>query len=179
MDTSWTLFLDRDGVINEEINKDYVKSLQEFRFLPKAVEALILLRSYFGHIVVVTNQKGVALGLMSQGDLDDIHTYMRTQIEKQGGKIDLIVACTSPYQDAFLRKPQAGMAYAAKKKIPSIHFSKSIMVGNSPSDMLFGRNVGMHTVFLTTTKILEDYQKENADLITDQLWSFAKLFSSK
>jgi len=151
IEADWTLFLDRDGVINFEQRNDYVKKWEEFKFYTESLEALPLLANKFSTIVITTNQKGVSKGLMTEADLSDIHEHMVIEINKVHGRIDHIFYCTDFDNESFNRKPQPGMAFQAKEKFPSIQFEKSIMVGNRTSDMEFGRNAGLHTVFLATT----------------------------
>ena len=151
IDAHWTLFLDRDGVINFEQRNDYVKKWEEFKFYNESLEALPLLANKFSTIVITTNQKGVSKGLMTEADLSDIHEHMVIEINKVNGRIDHIFYCTDFDNESFNRKPQPGMAFQAKEKFPSIQFEKSIMIGNRTSDMEFGRNAGLHTVFLATT----------------------------
>jgi D-glycero-D-manno-heptose 1,7-bisphosphate phosphatase len=77
-----TVFLDRDGVINRKPPEgDYVERWEQFEFLPGAIEALALLAAAGIRAVVVTNQRGVALGRMTLGDLDDIHRRMQAELE--------------------------------------------------------------------------------------------------
>ncbi|MCX7607056.1 MAG: HAD family hydrolase [Bacteroidia bacterium] len=149
-DKRWTLFLDRDGVINIEKTGGYILSWEEFRFEEGAVEALVRLSSLFGRIVVVTNQRGVGRGLMSKEDLEDIHLRMRAVIQQAGGRVDAVYACTDVTDDSFCRKPQVGMAYWARRDFPDIDFARSVMVGNSESDMRFGRALGMYTVWIAS-----------------------------
>jgi histidinol-phosphate phosphatase family protein len=151
IDNSWTLFLDRDGVINFERNNDYVKAWEEFKFYDESILALPLLAAKFSTIVVTTNQKGVGRGIMTEESLQTIHHNMVSEIVQLGGRIDHIFYCTDLDNESINRKPQPGMALQAKDKFPSIDFTKSIMVGNRTSDMEFGRNAGLHTVFLATT----------------------------
>jgi len=151
IDKSWTLFLDRDGVINFERNNDYVTSWAEFKFYDESIIALPLLAQKFSTIVITTNQKGVGRGIMTEVSLNNIHQNMVLEIEKVSGRIDHIFYCTDLDNESINRKPQPGMAFQAKDKFPSIDFTKSIMVGNRTSDMEFGRNAGLHTVFLATT----------------------------
>ncbi len=151
IEADWTLFLDRDGVINFEQRNDYVKKWEEFKFYNESLEALPLLANKFSTIVITTNQKGVSKGLMTEADLSDIHEHMVIEINKVNGRIDHIFYCTDFDNESFNRKPQPGMAFQAKEKFPSIQFEKSIMIGNRTSDMEFGRNAGLHTVFLATT----------------------------
>ena len=152
IDNSWTLFLDRDGVINFERNNDYVKAWDEFKFYDESIKALPLLAAKFTTIVITTNQKGVGKGIMTEESLQTIHHNMVSEIEKMGGRIDHIFYCIDVDNDSINRKPQPGMAFQAQEKFPSIDFTKSIMVGNRTSDMEFGRNAGLHTVFLATTR---------------------------
>ena len=151
IDTSWTLFLDRDGVINHEKQMDYVYRYSEFVFYDRVKEALNTLSRYFEIIILVTNQRGVGRGLMTEQDLNDIHEQMMADIQHSGGRIDEIFYCTSTDNSHPNRKPNPGMAFLAKEKFPRIDFEKSIMVGNNLSDMEFGRNAGMFTVHVRTT----------------------------
>lgn len=148
----WSLFLDRDGVINKEIPGTYVTDWSDFSFYEGALPALVNLSQTFGNVLVVTNQRGVGRGIMSMEDLRSIHREMRTVIEDNGGKIDQIYACTSVDDNDQNRKPNTGMGLQAKEDFPQIEFGKSVMVGNNMSDMLFGRRLGMHTVFIATTQ---------------------------
>src|SRR5215831_19148407 len=109
IDKTWTLFLDRDGVINGERKDEYVLRLEEFIFFDGVLQALKILNKVFGVIVIVTNQKGVGKGLMTLDDLHSIHDYMMREIESSGGRIDKIYYCTDLDNDSFNRKPQPGM----------------------------------------------------------------------
>lgn len=138
-----TLFLDRDGVINKQRPHDYVKSPDEFIFLDGVLEALKLLSPIFDHIVIVTNQRGVGKGVMSQTDLEQVHTYMMEKIVKYGGRIDKIYTCTDISNSSINRKPNTGMALQAKQDFPGIDFSRSMMAGDSFSDMEFAQKAGI------------------------------------
>jgi len=174
IDSSWTLFLDRDGVINFERNNDYVKSWDEFKFYDSSLEALPLLSTIFNKIIVTTNQKGVGRGIMTEAALQLIHQNMISEIEKVGGRIDHIFYCTDLDNASINRKPQPGMALQAKEKFPTIDFSKSIMVGNRTSDMEFGRNAKMHTVFLATTHPETAFPNNLMDYRFNNLLEFAE-----
>lgn len=170
-DGSWTLFLDRDGVLNVEKPEGYILHVGEFVLLPGVEEALQKLAQIFGRIIIVTNQRGVGRGLMRQADLDEIHRYLRSRIEQAGGRIDAIYACTDAEKDSPCRKPNTGMALQAKRDFPEIDFIRSVMVGNSDSDMLFGRQLGMRTVWIATTKPAPE-PPELADEIYPSLWAW-------
>lgn len=152
IDKSWTLFLDRDGVINPEKDNDYILNLSEFRFYDGILEAMPVFNELFGTIVMVTNQKGIGKELMTVGDLNEIHHYMVSEIEKHGGRLDKIYFAPDLDSNSINRKPNPGMAFQAKADFPAIDFTKSVMVGNKLTDMQFGRNAGIaHTVFVATT----------------------------
>jgi D-glycero-D-manno-heptose 1,7-bisphosphate phosphatase len=173
IDKSWTLFLDRDGVLNHDKDNDYIRNWEEFRFYDQTLEAMSLLETVFGRIILVTNQKGVGKGLMTLNDLTTIHDNMFTEIAKAGGRIDKAYFCTDLSDDSPNRKPNAGMAHQAKQDFPEIDFSKSIIVGNRMSDMIFGRNAGMYTVFVATTHPDTGFPDAMIDLRFNSLLEFA------
>ncbi len=147
---TWTLFLDRDGVINKKLDNDYVKHWVEFEFIEGVLQHFKTLNDTFGRIVVVTNQQGIGKGIYRTEDLELIHKNMHYELDYFKGKIDKIYF--SPYlekENHPTRKPSIGMALQAQKDFPEIDFSKSIIVGDSMSDMAFGRNAGMKTVYIS------------------------------
>ena len=149
IDKTWTLFLDRDGVINVRLIDDYVKNINEFEFLPGVLEAFKIFAEKFGRIVIVTNQQGVGKGLMTLQDVDLIHDFMKKEIEAQKGRIDAIYVCPQLKSDPNnFRKPSPRMAYMAQHDFPEIDLEKSIMIGDSNSDIEFGRNAGMYTILI-------------------------------
>jgi len=174
IDRRWTLFLDRDGVINVEKDQSYIFHYGEFMFYERGLEALSLLSGIFPRIVVVTNQKGVGKGLMTTAALRDIHEKMTAAVRTAGGRIDAIYYCDAISDDHSHRKPNPGMAFAAQQDIPEIDLSRSIMVGNNISDMEFGRNAGMHTVFLSTTGEAPTLPHPSIDMVFNDLYDFAK-----
>jgi len=170
---SWTLFIDRDGVVNDEKHDDYIHHWEEFKFYPGAKEAFRIFGQKFGIIVMVTNQRGVAKGLTKIEDLHLIHKNMQEEINNAGGRIDRIYFCTE--MESENRKPNVGMGLQALKDFPQIDLSKSIMIGNTLSDMKFGRNLGVAmNVFLPTTRKDIPYDHEDIDLVFIDLISVAK-----
>ena len=178
VDDTWTLFIDRDGVINDEIVGEYVLNSDQFRFSQGVLEAFKILRQKFGRLLVVSNQRGVGKGLMSEDDLTIIHQNMKTAIVEAGGRIDGIYYCTEKEDTCFFRKPNPGMALKALKDFPDIDLSKTIMVGNKPSDMRFGRAAGVYTVFLTTTNPDQSFPHPEIDLLFANLLEFAQALVS-
>lgn len=174
IDQQWTLFLDRDGVINVEKENSYIFHYGEFTFYERTKEALRICAAAFGPIVVVTNQRGVGKGMMTAADLQEIHDKMVAEVVLSGGRIDKIYYADSLDNSHPLRKPQPGMAHAAQQDLPAIDFSRSVMVGNNISDMEFGRNAGMYCVFLKTTSPEQELPHPAVDLAFDSLYDFAK-----
>ncbi|MBS4044449.1 MAG: HAD-IIIA family hydrolase [Chitinophagaceae bacterium] len=174
IDFSWTLFLDRDGVLNKEKNNDYIYNWNEFVFYNGVIEAMQIFNTLFHKIVIVTNQRGVGKGWMTQENLDDIHFNLKKEVELNEGRIDAIFSCTDMNNDSINRKPNPGMAFQAQASFPTIDFSKSIMVGNKLSDMKFGKNAGMTTIFVATTHPETPFPHEDIDYRFADLFDFAK-----
>ncbi|AFM04090.1 histidinol-phosphate phosphatase family protein [Bernardetia litoralis DSM 6794] len=142
---NWTLFLDRDGVLNRKLEDDYVKNLEEFDIFKDSKKALELLSKHFETIVVVTNQQGIGKKLMTEKDLEVIHSYLLEKLPQ----IHKIYFCADLAKtNSPRRKPAIGMAIDAKEDFCKISFKRSVIVGDSISDMQFGRNAGMKTCFI-------------------------------
>lgn len=145
-----TLFLDRDGVLNVRRPSDYIKSVQDFLPSPGLEEAMRLLASAFGRIVVVTNQAGIGKGIMSELELGSIHQKMIQMVQAAQGRIDQVYFCPHRSNEGCTcRKPATGMAWKALADFPDIDFEDAWMVGDSASDMAFGQSLGMRTVLIT------------------------------
>ena len=129
---------------------DYIHKWEEFKFYKGVKEAFEIFNKKLGVIVIITNQRGVAKGLTKIEDLHLIHKNMREEIEDAGGRIDNIYVCTE--MESENRKPNPGMGLQAIKDFTEIDLSKSLMIGNTLSDMKFGRNLGVEiNIFLSTT----------------------------
>ena len=114
-----TVFLDRDGTINEEVS--YLHKAEDFRFLPGVVEGMKLLYGHGFQLVVITNQAGIGRGYYTEEDAELLHRYMREELRKQGILLQGIYYCPHhleglpPYNtDCFCRKPKAGLFYQAE-----------------------------------------------------------------
>jgi len=180
INSSWSLFLDRDGVINKRIVGDYIKKWEEFEFLPGVLDAIQQFTELFGKLFIVTNQQGIGKGLMLETDLESIHEKMSQEIRHHGGNINKIYH--SPYKEeekSVFRKPNIGLARKAKIDFPEIEFNKSIMAGDSISDIQFGKNAGMITVFINTDQEVIDENKDLIDFHFPGLLRFAKSLNPK
>lgn len=178
IDKSWTLFLDRDGVINKRLPDDYVKSWEQFHFIDGTLDAITIFSRFFGRIVVVSNQQGVGKGLMPASELVFIHKQMQHAVAEAGGKIDKVYY--SPFLEAekhITRKPAIGMGLKARQDFKEISFKKSIMAGDSFSDVLFGRRLGMKTVLIGERTLARQYPNL-IDLVYPDLITFAQLLNN-
>ena len=176
IEKGWSLFLDRDGVINTRIADDYVVRLEQFSFIPGVLDAFRHMSVFFSRIVVVSNQQGIGKGLMTETTLNVLHKHMISEVEHAGGRIDKVYFCPDLRESrSFMRKPIVGMGLLARKDFPDIRWANSIMVGDSISDMRFGKRLGMLTVFIS-----EDLDKvrDYADLIDQAFPNLYKLSES-
>ncbi len=169
IDRTWTLFLDRDGVINERIMGGYVRNVEEFITLPGALESIARLSEIFGLVFVVTNQQGIAKGLMTESNLQEIHRSLMKNVEDMGGRIaQCYYAPGLAGSEEYLRKPKPGMALLAQRQHKMVQFSRSVMIGDTDSDIVFGKNLGMKTVRIRTVEKI----KVEADLTLESLEEF-------
>jgi len=174
IDSRWTLFLDRDGVINKRIMGGYVQSISEFEFNENVPEAIAAFSTLFPSIFVITNQQGIGKGIMTECNLFDIHSYMIAELKKMNGFITKCYHAPELKTDLnSSRKPNKTMGLKAKEEFPFIDFKKSIMVGDTDSDILFGKNLGMKTVRIKT---IEPIHIE-ADLTVLNLFELSKKLS--
>jgi histidinol-phosphate phosphatase family protein len=152
----WTLFLDRDGVISYRVPDGYVTKWEDFRFLDGVLEALAGLSRIFARIIIVSNQQGVGKGIMTLDELMLIDKMMKKQVKQEGGRIDASYYCTHLASENHPdRKPSTGMGLKAKADFPAIEFSRSVMIGDSASDIEFGKRLGMVTVYISEDKLTE------------------------
>jgi D-glycero-D-manno-heptose 1,7-bisphosphate phosphatase len=141
------LFLDRDGVLNVKAPEGaYVADHAGFRLLPGVPEALATLRATLPglRIVVVTNQRGIARGLVRAVTVDAIHGTMRAQLAATGGDVDAVMVCPHDLDACDCRKPRPGLLRQALARFPDIDLAASAMVGDSLADLEAGCSVGAH-----------------------------------
>lgn len=149
------LFLDRDGVINQRPHNDYVRNITDFHFIAGVIESIAYLSTKYVPIVIVTNQQGIGKGLMTEDELHRIHHFMIEEINRGGGRIDKVYHCGDlANSNSLFRKPAPGMALKARKDFPDIKFKQSVMIGDTLTDMIFGKTLGMCTVLIDKNEIL-------------------------
>lgn len=144
-----TVFLDRDGVINEKMPEgQYVRSIAEFHLLAGVPEAIARLNRAGLHVIVVSNQRGVALGLYTRADVDAIHAGFQETLTAKGARVDAFYFCPHDKAQCNCRKPLPGLFEQAQAEFPEIDAATSVIVGDSLSDVEFGRRLGLRTIFI-------------------------------
>ena len=144
-----TVFLDRDGILNEKMPEHrYVTRWEEFRVLPGVPEALRRLNDAGLRVVVVSNQRGIAKGLYTAADLEAMHAQFQRLLGREGARIDGFFICPHETEECNCRKPLPGLFEQAVARFPEIAAATSVMIGDSASDVEFGRRVGMKTIFV-------------------------------
>jgi D-glycero-D-manno-heptose 1,7-bisphosphate phosphatase len=143
------VFLDRDGVINRD-RPDYVKSWEEFEFLPGALEALRLLALGPRRIIVVSNQSAIGRGLVSREDVDRIHARMTEAVRGAGGRIDAIYYCPHrPDEGCPCRKPRPGLLRKAAREL-GLDLPGSLLIGDDLQDLETAVAAGVRPVLVRT-----------------------------
>ena len=143
------VFLDRDGVINRKPPEgEYITQWSEVELLPGAVEAIAKLNRAGKKVIVATNQRGIALGLMSEADLYAIHDQLRGALAADGAKLDAIYFCPHDKDTCDCRKPFTGMIEAAFRDFAGATPENSIFIGDSLSDIKCGKRAGMATILI-------------------------------
>lgn len=156
-------FLDRDGVINRKAptEDDYITRWEEMQILPGVVEAIVLLNRAGFRVLVVTNQRCVARGLLTASSLDSMHQRMCRELATMGAKIDGVYFCPHEEQPpCSCRKPEPGMLFAAAGEHHA-DLSSSWMIGDSEKDVEAGRSAGCRTARILKTDNSSD---GNADV---------------
>lgn len=163
-----TVFLDRDGVVNEKAPEGrYITSWTEFHLLPGVDEAIARLNRAGLRVIVVSNQRGVALGLYSVADVEAIHAELQKTLQAQGARVDAFYFCPHDRNQCDCRKPLPGMFEQARRAFPNIAAATSVMIGDSLSDIEFGRRLGMRTVFLDGSRERQKAGAEKAAELAD------------
>jgi D-glycero-D-manno-heptose 1,7-bisphosphate phosphatase len=143
------IFLDRDGVINRDPGfGGYITSWKVFEFLPRSLEALKKLNQAGYEVFIISNQAGVAKGLYTLKDLDEINKNMLKEVEKAGGRIRSIHYCPHMDEDnCGCRKPKTGLFSLAAKDL-GVNFADAFFVGDNRRDILAGKAIGCKTIFV-------------------------------
>ena len=141
------VLLDRDGVINDHA-LDYVTSWEQFRLMPDALEALRRLHQAGWLVLVATNQSAVGRGMMTEAELEGIHSRMLALVEQGGGRIERVFCCPhGPDEGCSCRKPKPGLLLEAAREC-DLDLASCYLVGDSARDIAAGQAVGSTTILV-------------------------------
>lgn len=144
-----TIFLDRDGVINEN-RADYVKSWGEFRFLPGSKEAIAMLTGAGHRLVVCTNQAGIAYGKVSRAVVEEIHRRMIAEVAQAGGVIERVYYCPHGRdENCPCRKPRPGMLLRARDEL-GVDLRDALFIGDSIGDVQAALDASVRPILVLT-----------------------------
>ena len=163
-----TIFLDRDGVINQKMPEgSYVRTIADFHLLPGVAEAIARLNRAGIRVIVVSNQRGIALGFYTADVVDSIHEHLQAELSRVHAWIDAFFYCPHDKNSCDCRKPLPGLYEQASAKFTDITPGSSAMIGDSLSDIEFGRAVGMKTVWIAGPKEIRKPGWEDAAKLAD------------
>jgi len=159
------VFLDRDGVLNRKMPEGaYVSDWAQFQWLPGATEAVARMNRAGLTVILVSNQRGIALGLYTPEQLELIHANMQTQLARQDARLDAIYYCPHDQGECHCRKPETGLFEQAWQRFPQANPQNSLLIGDSLSDIQAGHRLGMKTIFIDGEA---DLQKPGSTLATE------------
>jgi D-glycero-D-manno-heptose 1,7-bisphosphate phosphatase len=155
------VFLDRDGVLNRKMPEGvYVSDWAQFEWLPGAVEAVARMKQAGLTVILVSNQRGIALGRLTAMQLERIHDKMQDHLAGKDARLDALYYCPHDRDECHCRKPDTGLFEQAFKKFPQANAENSVVIGDSLSDIEAGQRLGMKTIFIQGE---QDRQKAGAD----------------
>ena len=154
-----TIFLDRDGVINEE-KKDYVKNLKEFKIIDGSLQAIKLLKNNNFRVIIITNQSAINRGLLSVEKLNEIHDFLKNKLLDLDITLDGIYFCPhTPNENCMCRKPKPGLLQQAISEL-DINIKDSLMIGDSQTDIDAANSIGCKSILLNKNQNLLQVVKE-------------------
>jgi histidinol-phosphate phosphatase family protein len=158
-----TIILDRDGVLNKKPPKaHYVRTWDEFEWLPGAKEALCLLKATGYRVILVSNQAGVARGAMTEGELTRIHERMKAEVAQAGGHIEAVYCCLHDWDEGCeCRKPKPGLLFQAQRDV-HLDLSRTLFIGDDERDAQAADAAGCPSVLVSNEISLLDIVRKLA-----------------
>ncbi len=157
-----TVFLDRDGVINKNLD-DYVKTIEELEIFPFVSKAIKNLNEMNFKVIVITNQSAINRGIITHQKIREIHQNIQNHLRKNNAFIDAFYYCPHrPNENCFCRKPKSGLLTQAIQEF-LVDVDKSWMIGDNESDIIAGKNIGTKTIKISAGYNLEDAVKTIID----------------
>lgn len=157
------LFLDRDGIINQRLVGDYVRTPEQFVLLSEVLPIMTSARQCGYKLILITNQQGVGKGLMTTADLDAVHKAMQSQLDEHGVRLDAIYVCADlASSNSPRRKPAPGMLLEAIADF-GLDPAQCWFLGDSISDAQAGKSAGVRTA------LVGEFATDDADIIAPSL----------
>jgi len=168
------IFLDRDGVLNRKAPEgEYIGRWSEFHLLPGVEEAIAALNRAGRRAVVVSNQRGIALGRYTAGDVEALHAQLQQHLAAHSAHIDAFYYCPHDLDACDCRKPKTGLFRQAFRDFPDASAENSVVIGDSLSDIQAARNLGTRSIFIEgdpeTGKAAATQAAELADAVAASL----------
>jgi D-glycero-D-manno-heptose 1,7-bisphosphate phosphatase len=143
------VFLDRDGVTNRKLPEgQFVRSWRDFEFLPGAESAIAALNRSGRHIIIISNQRGIALGLYTRADVETLHMKLQERMAEHDAHIDAFYYCPHDRNQCDCRKPKIGLFEQVFRDFPEASAQNSIVIGDSISDIQAARTLGLLAIFI-------------------------------
>ena len=168
------IFVDRDGVINEDLIGDYIKHWKDFRFIPGSLEALQKLAEHGYDIVIISNQAGIGDGVFTETALNELTKKMMDELKKSLVPIKAVYYCLHGKEAGCdCRKPKTGLFVRAAR---DIYFdpSKTFFIGDKVTDIEAGKKFGLKTLFVLTGHGSSDQPKLTGELIPEKVFPSLK-----
>jgi D-glycero-D-manno-heptose 1,7-bisphosphate phosphatase len=178
------VFLDRDGVINRKAPEgSYVWSWKDFFILPGVESAIALLNRSGRHVIVVSNQRGVALGLYTRMDVEALHRRLEIHLADFGAHVDAFYYCPHDENQCNCRKPKIGLFEQAFRDFPEASPSNSIVIGDSLCDIEAAHRLHLPSIFIlgdpSTTKSGSQQAIASASLVSNSLIDVVRQYFGK
>ena len=163
-----TVFLDRDGVINRKPPEgEYISSWRDFHLLPGADRAMAALHRAGIRVVVISNQRGIALGRTTRTEVETIHVRLQQSLAAVGAQIDAFYYCPHDKNECDCRKPKTGLFEQAFRDFPDADRSASLVIGDSLSDIQAARALGLPSILIEGDPALRKPGWEKAAQLAD------------
>ena len=167
------VFLDRDGVINEEVG--YLHEIKDFKFIEGVMDSCNSFLSLGYQIIVVTNQSGIGRGLYKEEDFHILNQWMLDKFQQEGVRIlDVFFCPHGPNDDCYCRKPKPGLFLDAKEKY-DVDMNISWMIGDKEADIEAANNAGISQTILVRSGHTINEEKTKASSIVDSILDAKKI----
>lgn len=162
------VFLDRDGVINHKMPEgQFVRDWDDFEILPGTESAIAILNRTGRQIIVVSNQRGIALGLYTSADVEKLHRRLQQHLQTNEAQVDAFYYCPHDVNQCDCRKPKTGLFEQAFRDFPEVSTENAVVIGDSISDIEAARNIGAPSILIRGAPQNRKPGTERAEMLAD------------